>query len=477
MNPKICFGLAAFSANYFIVLILISACTSVAAPAEQTALITPTPEIFIALVPSPTPPDSTLSLTCRVTDLGVYVNEQWGYCLAYPGTFTQDVSRATEGVVTLYGPTLEDSADPVRVSLEITTQVVSEGSNLNRYADAYVMSFRELSGSITCQPGMLGGQYAEVLERVPGLLSSRVVIALHNNTLFTLRFHPSDLEIATADLDALTQTVTGSFAFLPQISKPVSRLKSVSWYEFGQDISLSYDSILAPWADAWTVPAVPVDDEIMFAEAQPMYAQIRFLGFQGGRAYDLPLLPAEDRVAQVRVFRTADFPGFGDDSPHGFVNQMQALKDLLDRGIDPTRCAQPLAGKPGLPYLPWINMQQTFCAQPQLVEFSGGKGIRYLTYYSQGPNPVIDQQVFYTFQGLTSDEQFYVAAFFPVETGIFPAEPPPCPQCSDPNYDPIAEWNTLLANQLIDLNAQPEDEFTPSLRLLDELIMSIHVGK
>jgi hypothetical protein len=343
--------------------------------------------------------------------------------------------------------------------------------------DAYLLSFRESSGTILREPGMLGGRYAVMLEPVPGLLSSRVMFALHNNTLYTLRFHPSDLEITKVDLDALAQTVTSSFAFLPQISEPVSQLQTVSWYEFGKDISLSYDSILAPWADAWTVPAVQVDDEIMFAEAHPQYAQIRFLGFQGGRAYDLPLLPIEDRMAQVRVFRTADFPGLGDDSPNGFVNQMEALKDLVETGVDPVRCAQPLAGKPGLPYLPWINMQQTFCAQPQLVEFSGGKGIRYLTHYSQGPIPVLDQQVFYTFQGLTGDEQFYVAAFFPVETGIFPTEPPACTQCNDANYDPIAAWNALLADQLSLLNAQPQDEFAPSLRLLDELIKSICVGK
>ena len=272
------------------------------------------------------------------------------------------------------------------------------------------------------------------------------------------------------------QTVTGSFAFLPQNAKPVSRWQTISWYEFGQTISLSYDSILAPWVDAWTVPAVPVDDEILFAEAHPAFAQIRFLGFQGGRTYDLPLLPIEERTAQLRVFPTVDFRGFGDDNPQGFVNQMQALKELLETGVEPARCAEPLSGAAGLPYLPWINMKQTFCAQPQIVEFSEGKGVRYLTYYSQGINPVLDQQVFYTFQGLTNDEQFYVAAFFPVQTGLFPTEPPPCTQCTDPNYDPFPEWNGLLHEQLLQLNARSENDFLPSLTLLDEVIMSLRIG-
>lgn len=447
--------------------------------AQSIEPVTPTPEIFGALAPSPTPPDSALPLTCQITDLGVYVNKEWGYCFAYPGIFTVDESRAAEGVITLYGPGLEDSANPVRVSLEVTTQVVPEGSELTPLVDAYLSLFQgvPIPTPTTREPWLLGSEPAEKVEPIPGLLSSRVVMALHENLLFTLRFHPSDIDFAKAGLDELTQTVSGSFAFLSRTERTAWPAKTISWSEFGQNISLSYDPTLAPWVEARTIPAVPVSDQILFAESQPTYAQIRFLGFQGGRLYDLPLMPAEDRVAQVRIFQTADFPGYGDDSLQGFVNQSQALKDLLRRGVKPARCAQPIAGEPALPFLPWINMKQSLCAHPQIIEFSGGQGIRYLSYYAQGPDPVLDREVFYTFQGLTNDGQFYVSALFPVETGIFPTEPPACLKCGEPNYDPFAEWAAILRDQLTQLNAQPEDEFSPSLSALDELIKSIQVGE
>jgi hypothetical protein len=141
------------------------------------------------------------------------------------------------------------------------------------------------------------------------------------------------------------------------------------------------------------------------------------------------------------------------------------------------RCAKPLIDEPGLPFLPWINRKQTFCAQPEIVEFQSGRGIRYLSYYSQGINPVLEREVFYTFQGLTSDGQFYVSAFFPVETGIFPTEPPACPKCGDPNYNPFPEWEALLSEQLTQVNAQPEDAFEPALQVLDELVESIRIGQ
>jgi hypothetical protein len=461
-----------------VVLIFIAACSAV--PVQETQVpiesATTTPEIFQPLDPSPTPSNSTLPMTCQVTDLKVYINEEWGYCFAYPTAFTLDESRAAEGIISLYGPGLEEVANPVRVSLEVTTQLAPPESGLTPLVEAYRASFGDTLLPIRRETGRLGGKPAETLDPVPGLLSSRVVMVLNENILFTLRFHPSDLEIAKPDLEALTQTVSGSFAFLPLTASPVSHLRTVSWLEFGKDISLSYDSALAPWVDAWTIPAVPISDQTLFAESQPAYAQIRFWGFQGGRPYDLPLMPAENRVAQVRVFQTAEFPGFGDDNPVGFLNQMQALKDMIEQGVDSARCAQPISGEPTMPFLPWINMKQTFCAQPQILEFQNGKGVRYLSYYSQGPNPVLDREVFYTFQGLTADEQFYVAAFFPVQTGIFPTDPPACLKCGEPGYDPFAEWTAVLGEQLTQLNTQSADEFVPSLTVLDELVKSIRIG-
>ncbi len=261
------------------------------------------------------------------------------------------------------------------------------------------------------------------------------------------------------------------------IDQSASRLQTVSLSEFGRDISLSYNSGLASKVETATVPAVPFTDQILFAEAHPEYAQIRFPGFLNGRLYELPLLPLENRDAQVMIFRTADFPGYGDDNPFGFVGQREALTGLLKTGVDPDSCAKPLTSDLSLPFLPWINAKQSFCAQPQLIQFSGGQGVRYLSYYTQGLNPVLDKQVFYTFQGLTNDGQFYISALFPVQTGIFPTEPSPCSVCGDTNYDPSSEFMTLLSTQLTDLNAQAGDHFVPSLAVLDKLVQSIQIGQ
>jgi hypothetical protein len=262
-----------------------------------------------------------------------------------------------------------------------------------------------------------------------------------------------------------------------EVTQPGSNVTTVSLSAFGRDIALAYDAALAASAETGSVPAVPLSDQVMFAEAHPEYAQIRFMGFKDSWVYDLPIY-SENRVAQVMVFRRADFPGYGDDSQQGFVNQSQALTRLLQSGVDADRCAEPLMDyESALPFLPWTNAKQALCAQPKVVEFAGGKGIRYLAYYAQDPSPALDSQIFYTFQGISADGQFYVSAFFPVQTGIFPTQPPACPQCGDPTYDPFVEWAAVLKEQLSQLNAQAEDDFSPALLRLDELIKSITISR
>jgi len=255
----------------------------------------------------------------------------------------------------------------------------------------------------------------------------------------------------------------------------VPYLQTAEIQAFDQSISISYEPSLATSVEPSTVPAVLPDNQSLFSGWHPDYARIRFLGFPADSAYQLPFIDRENNIPQIMVFLTKDFSGFGDEHPQGFVNQLHSLTELLKTGVSPDQCDKPLSDyESALPFLPWVNMKQTFCAQPQIIEFAGGKGIRYVTYYAQSPEPVLEQRVFYTFQGVTNDGVFYVSALFPIKTGIFPKEPLPCPKCGDPNYNPFPEWNALLTEQLTQLNAQSEADFEPSLKTLDEVIKSIY---
>ena len=160
-----------------LVVIFLAACVPASQPVEApNSLIEPvtsTPEIFNPVNPSPTSSASTLPMTCQVTDLNVYINEEMGYCFAYPTQYTLDESRAAESIISLLGPALDDSADPIRVSLEITTRPVPKGSKLASLVDAYLTLFANANMPVatTREPSKVGSENAEKVEPIPGLLS------------------------------------------------------------------------------------------------------------------------------------------------------------------------------------------------------------------------------------------------------------------------------------------------------------------
>lgn len=204
----------------------------------------------------------------------------------------------------------------------------------------------------------------------------------------------------------------------------------------------------------------------MFAESHPAAVRYRFLGYQGGMASMLPYPFSE---AQLNIYATRDFPGYGDDQPTGFSSNLAQLRGLLADRPDLSMCDALHVGQPLLPFLPWLNSAPVFCAHPAYIEFDGGSGIRYLTSYSQGVGVPIDDWIFYTFQGLSKDGELYFSAVFPVRTGIFPAQP-------DPNFD-IATWEEELRTYFEEFQAASGEGFSPSLATLDGWVKGISVRK
>jgi hypothetical protein len=245
--------------------------------------------------------------------------------------------------------------------------------------------------------------------------------------------------------------------------------KTVSYTEFEQTFSFTYDSSLARGVEAVTVEAVSLSQNGPNYEAHPAFVQFSFLGYNQGRHDLLPSPPAAPRLA---AFPTRYFQEYGPGDPTGFPRQLEDLQNLLETGADlAERCLQdrPAPGALHLPYLPWRNEAQVFCARPEYVEFNGGRGIRYLTAFSQGILPLVESSVSYTFQGLSEDGEIYFAGTFPVLTGIFPSEAHPPVEGQQPQNVTIA--------QLIELNSQSEDLFQPALGQLDALVKSLRVEK
>ncbi len=137
------------------------------------------------------------------------------------------------------------------------------------------------------------------------------------------------------------------------------------------------------------------------------------------------------------------------------------LKDLLS--LRPAEANQ-------IPYLPITNSAQVFHAKVKYMDFGSGSGVRYLTQMGQGIWPINSKDMFYTYQGLTSDGKYYISVLMPVSSSVVPATG----EGADLNQlgnDYLAYVNGVRTQ----LEAQPDDSYTPSLAALDALVQSIKV--
>jgi len=180
-----------------------------ASPTPETAAATP--NIVPRLDPSPTQPDSTLPLTCQITDLNVYFNEMDGYCFAYPMRFTLGDQHSDKPDV--LGPAVDDSVEPIHATLTVEFAPASD-KPLREQAETHLKEFSVADpASFTWTQVPVGGEAGWMVEPVPAMLAYRIVFVQHNGNLFRLLYWPVDIPEAQVDLDELTQTTLGSFAF------------------------------------------------------------------------------------------------------------------------------------------------------------------------------------------------------------------------------------------------------------------------
>ena len=126
-----------------------------------------------------------------------------------------------------------------------------------------------------------------------------------------------------------------------------------------------------------------------------------------------------------------------------------------------------------IPFLPLFNAAQIFHTQVKIMDFQNGKGVRFLTEYSQGPMPIVNAGIFYTFQGLTNDGAYYVAVLMPVN---HPSLKTYAEEVMDTEGDAFMTDPVNYVNGIAEqLDRQASYTFTPDLAVLDAMVETLLV--
>jgi len=201
------------------------------------------------------------------------------------------------------------------------------------------------------------------------------------------------------------------------------------------------------YIQARVVENPPVDDLPIWG-VHPDMIEITLTGYPVDNQYHDPI---------VRIYPVADFVAL-EPRIQTLVDDLGAL--LASGATDPA----------SIPFVPIFNASQMMGAQVTHFDFRNGKGVRFITQYSQAAVPISNDSAFYAFIGLTDDGAYLISATLPVTHPLFDEDGMTEPE---QGWEAFAEnFETYLDNMETELTTQPPDAFFPHLSSLDQMMAS-----
>jgi hypothetical protein len=251
-----------------------------------------------------------------------------------------------------------------------------------------------------------------------------------------------------------TQAIPTTTSISPQInviptSTPLMINQSNVAY---QGISFSFNKEIITSVNITSIGVHNIEGEEVFFDSYPQNIEFMLIGY--------PVLN-HSYEPKITVYPIGEYHSLSSLTVQEVDHLKQVLGDQNTIGI-----------LQHAPFLPVPYAAQMFSTNLSRIDFQNGSGIRYLTMYVQNAYPVDNQNLFYTFQGITDDDQYYISAIFPVTHLDLPFD----------GGSQINDWMTFYENfqsYLEDtkywFNNQSPDQFSPNLLKLDEMIASFEI--
>ncbi|MCS6773324.1 MAG: SH3 domain-containing protein [Thermoflexales bacterium] len=142
------------------------------------------------------------------------------------------------------------------------------------------------------------------------------------------------------------------------------------------------------------------------------------------------------------------------------VNEFDAHLEAIMQGVVP--------GRTVLPVSDWEPM---LAATPAPLRFANGRGVRWVTMFTQQIQPVLANSLTYVFQGLSEDKQYFIAAFIPVTSTTLPSE------VTRAQREQVRmDYRRYLTN-VARLLEHEGGSFSPPLEALDAMIASLTLSE
>ncbi len=158
-----------------------------------------------AIILTPIPPlnidalsEDTRECSVPIPGYSQYLSTEDGFCFLFPTNFELNLPEE-RGLISLIGPEHPLAAEPLRATLNVQVKA-AELKTIEQVIDEVFES--NPGANIVTTSISIGGKPAEILEQVPGEVTSRQAIILANQRIFTFTLTPSQEEFPSAFEDA-----------------------------------------------------------------------------------------------------------------------------------------------------------------------------------------------------------------------------------------------------------------------------------
>jgi hypothetical protein len=233
-------------------------------------------------------------------------------------------------------------------------------------------------------------------------------------------------------------------------------------YNF-EHFSFTIPDGMAGGATGQSLPPLTGDDNMPPWEVTPGHLEIRLDGYALTEKFHFPRLYVFPVVGLAAV-------------QPGAAENISRLQEIL-AGPDAPLSIHDLPG------IHFFNAGTVFASNAQVIHFQNGSGVRALAVFGQYYAPVNNHDLFYHFQGLTDNGQYYIIVILPITHPGLQPDSNPGSMPADAGFPAYPDYTTATDvemgnyySNMTDLlnNARPEI-FAPNLAHLDRMMESIQI--
>jgi hypothetical protein len=209
-------------------------------------------------------------------------------------------------------------------------------------------------------------------------------------------------------------------------------------------LSVTFDAgPLAKTLHPSVIPETPNNfDEPPFMNGEPEHLRV---SFDRDKISDY----GADLQRQLLVYPVAAYAQlFKGKEKVEFAKTVSLLKTIVSK--------RTAAGFKELPMLPAVEAYELFHNHVKILDYKDGSGVAFIACYAQDEAPIKNGDFFYSYQGLSRDNKYYISLTYPVKANKLK------------DNMPLKTSVKLLSNL-------QDKEFTPSLSEIDKMIESLSI--